>query len=75
MSKDQTYGALTGAKGAQTRHEEHDRDEQMHGQGANPKPTRSGISARSSAPAAYNTSGMESALGALADKTHKPRRR
>lgn len=40
-------------------------------QGANPKPTRGGLQDRSSAPDKYNTSGIESSMGALADKTHK----
>lgn len=42
--------------------------------GANPRPTRGPLQGRSGSPAGYNTSGMEAALGALADKTHKPRR-
>lgn len=43
-------------------------------QGANPTPTRAPLAPRSASPASYATSGMESALGGLADKLHKPRR-
>jgi hypothetical protein len=39
--------------------------------GHNPKPTRSRLQDREASPAKYNTSGMESAMGNLADKTHK----
>lgn len=44
-------------------------------QGANPPPTKGPLAPRSASPAAYNTSGMESSLGALADKMHPPRKR
>jgi hypothetical protein len=55
------------------RSEEHDRHEQLNGQGANPPPTRAPLAPRSGSPAEYNTSGMERALGQLADKTHRSR--
>ena len=42
--------------------------------GANPKPTKA-FAGRSSAPASSNTSGMERAMGALADRMHAPKRR
>lgn len=57
------------------RTQEQDQLEQATGQGANPAPTRNGISARTSAPAEYATSGMEKAMGDLADKIHKPIKR
>lgn len=43
--------------------------------GVNPAPTKAPLAPRSASPAAYATSGMESALGALADKTHPPKKR
>lgn len=43
--------------------------------GANPVPTRAPLQARSASPAAFNTSGMEGALGQMADKLHPTRRR
>lgn len=39
--------------------------------GANPAPTKAPLARREGSPAAYATSGMESALGKLADKAHK----
>lgn len=41
----------------------------------NPKPTRARLQDRESAPAKYNTSGMEGAMGALADKEHQRTKR
>lgn len=58
----------------QPRGDDADYQDQMFGQGANPKPTRGPLSARSASPASNNTSGMEDALGALADQKHPPRR-
>jgi hypothetical protein len=49
--------------------------EPKDGNGANPKPTKQPLQTRSASPTRYNTSGMESALGALADKTHPPKLR
>lgn len=46
-------------------------DDADFSQGHNPPPTRRAMQDRESAPAKYNMSGMEHALGALADKTHK----
>jgi hypothetical protein len=43
--------------------------------GANPAPTRGPLQTRSASPTSSYTSGMESAMGALADKTHPPKRR
>jgi hypothetical protein len=57
------------------RSQEHDANEQATGQGANPRPTKQPLETRSASPARFNTSGMESAMAALADKTHPPRRR
>lgn len=37
----------------------------------NPKPTRAPLERREASPDKYATSGMERALGSLADKTHK----
>jgi hypothetical protein len=53
------------------RSEDQDRNEQLNGQGANPTPTRAPLAPRSASPAEYATSGMERALGQLADKTHR----
>jgi hypothetical protein len=39
-------------------------------QGENPKPTRAPLEARSSAPAAYATSGIERAMHAQANREH-----
>lgn len=39
-------------------------------QGHNPPPTRAPLASRSASPAGYNTSGMERAMGAHADKMH-----
>lgn len=36
------------------------------------KPTKAPLQSRSASPAAYATSGIEQAMGALADKLHKP---
>lgn len=40
----------------------------------NPKPTRARLQDREGSPAKYNTSGMEGAMGALADKEHVRKR-
>ena len=61
---------LTGPAKATQRSQEHDRDEQMHGQGVNPRPTRAPLQARPASPGQYASSGMEQAMGALADKLH-----
>lgn len=71
---------LTGAAKARQRDQEHGYDQSMHSasgeeQGANPRPTRAPLQSRSASPAAYNTSGMESAMGAAADKLHPVRQR
>jgi hypothetical protein len=42
---------------------------------APPKPTRGPLADRSASPGNYNTSGMERAMGALADQLHKPSQR
>lgn len=42
--------------------------------GANPKPTKA-FAGRTSTPSSANTSGIERAMGAQADRLHKPRRR
>lgn len=42
--------------------------------GKNPTPTRGPLSARTSAPVEYATSGLDRAMIAQADKLHKPRR-
>lgn len=60
---------------ADGRGEDADRQDQMYGQGANPKPTKQPLETRSASPARFNTSGMEDALGKLADEKHPPRRR
>lgn len=39
-------------------------------QGYNPKPTRGALADRSASPGGYNTSGIERAMGAAADKLH-----
>lgn len=50
-------------------------DEAPFQRGHDPAPTRQlNIKDRSSAPDRYASSGMERAMGNLADKTHKPRR-
>lgn len=41
--------------------------------GNNPKPTRAPLHDRSASPANYASSGMESAMGAHADKMHPPK--
>lgn len=46
-------------------------DDADFSQGHNPAPTRTALQDRESAPAKYNTSGMEAAMGALADKEHQ----
>jgi hypothetical protein len=56
---------------SRVRTEEQDRAEQEFGQGDNPKPTKAPLQRREASPAKYATSGMERALGELADKTHK----
>lgn len=60
---------------ADGRSENADYQDRMFGQGANPKPTKAPLQSRSASPARFNTSGMENAMGSLADKTHPPRRR
>lgn len=55
------------------RDESADAYDQEFGQGANPVPTRAPLERREASPSKYNTSGMERAMGALADKTHKPK--
>ena len=40
--------------------------------GQHAKPTKAPLQTRSASPAAYATSGIEQAMGALADKLHKP---
>lgn len=78
--------SVKGSAKDRERRAESARDAMMHGQppqqidglpGINPgmKPTKGGIQGRSASPANYNTSGMESALGAMADKLHPPKRR
>lgn len=52
-----------------------DYQDQMFGQGKNPKPTRGPLQTRSASPASTNTSGMETAMAAHADKVHPPKRR
>lgn len=53
------------------RSERQDRAEQEFGQGEHSKPTKAPLQRREGSPEKYNTSGMERALGGLADKTHK----
>lgn len=55
------------------RSEEQDRAEQQFGQGRNPRPTNAPLKTQSASPAAYATSGVERALGQLADKIHRRR--
>lgn len=55
------------------RSEEQDRYEQEHGQGDNPVPTKAPLQRREGSPRKYASSGMERAMGDLADKTHKPK--
>ena len=67
---------LLGSAKTKQRGQEHGYDQTMHSasgeeQGANPVPSRGPLQSRSASPAAYNTSGMETALGALADREHK----
>lgn len=40
-----------------------------------PKPTKAGLESRSGSPRGMNSSGIENAMGALADKTHPVRGR
>lgn len=70
-----------GAKAAQ-RATEHRMDDRMHSvsgepQGVNPRPTRGPLQDRRATPAGSETSGIERAMGAHADKVHpvgkKPR--
>lgn len=56
----------------QARHHE-DINAHVHS-GYHAKPTKA-FGGRSSAPAKHNTSGMERAMGALADRTHRPGKR
>lgn len=42
-----------------------------HANGEHAKPTKAPLQERQSAPAAYATSGLEAAMGQLADKLHK----
>lgn len=60
---------------ARQRTPEQDNADQAFGQGTNPAPTKAPLAPRSSSPAAYATSGMERALGSLADRVHKPKPR
>jgi hypothetical protein len=53
------------------RSEAQDRHEQMFGQGEHSKPTRAPLQRREASPDKYTTSGMERALGGLADKEHQ----
>lgn len=61
------------ARNDPTRQRSPDQDyqEQMFGQGANPKPTNARMKNQGSAPDKYATSGIERAMGAQADKIHK----
>ncbi len=61
MTKNAADGRAEGA-------DAHDRE---FGQGANPRPTKGPLQDRQASPARYSTSGMEQALGQLADKTHR----
>ncbi len=54
---------------------ENDPNEPTNLSGAHARPTRGPLNSRSASPAEYQTSGMEAALGRLADQTHKPRSR
>lgn len=54
---------------------QHHQDVNAHMQsGQHAKPTRA-FAGRQGAPAKHNTSGVEKAMGALADRLHKPGRR
>lgn len=81
---------LKGAAKDNQRRAEHGRDQTMHSAKSQPdrqlgdrlpvppqgnKPTKQGIVQRESAPANLNTSGMETALGGLADKLHPRKQR
>ena len=78
---------LKGAAKDTQRRQEHKRDEAMHtapvpGMRQNDgnvtaapvRPTKKGTIQGAASPAKYNTSGMETALGGLADKLHPKRR-
>jgi hypothetical protein len=47
--------------------------DQMFGQGKSQRPTNAGLQRREASPSELNSSGMERAMGALADKMHKPK--
>lgn len=59
----------------QPRGEDADYQDQMFGQGNNPRPTNAPMAPRPASPAEHNTSGMERALGQMADKVHPVRKR
>lgn len=59
------------AKEPRQRTLDQDYQEQMFGQGDNPKPTNDKLKNKGSSPAKYATSGIEAAMGAQADKIHK----
>jgi hypothetical protein len=42
---------------------------------APPKPTKGPLNSRQASPNNYNSSGLENAMGALADKMHRPKLR
>lgn len=75
---------LTSAAKANQRSAEVQADARMHSHagergrepmGANPAPTKAPLASRSASPPSSNTSGMERAMAAHADKVHPTRRR
>lgn len=68
---DHTHAPAASVNVGTAHHEDRAR---AYASGHNPKPTKAPLQDRRSVPAgaAYATSGMERAMGALADATHKP---